>query len=224
MFRRQPKFPLSPLLGAIQQGSVVEVQRILDHNPEQITKRGPNADYPLHEACKLGHEDIVKALIARGAAINAQNKQGYTALHFATERGYANIVSLLLDNQAAVDIVNTNRQTALHKVTRVSVALILLQHGASINAMNIAGETVLHECCMRGNEELIPLLLEYGSDLNRENIDSFTPLFTAVAYGNEKTAQVLLNAGANVTNHKGLTPMKFSRTSSLKTILTKVRR
>ena len=222
MFRRQPKFSLSPLLGAIQQGSLIEVRRILDQNPEQITKRSPNNDSPLHEACKLGYEDIVDILVSRGAAINAQNKQGYTALHFATERGHATIVTILLNNQAAVDIVNINRQTALHKVTSISIALKLLKNGASVNAANIAGETVLHECCMRGNEELVPLLLEYGADLDRENIDSFTPLFTAVAYGNEKTAQLLLSAGAKIMNRKGNTPIKFSRSSFFKAILIKV--
>eukprot|EP01041_Mallomonas_annulata_P012723 gene12723-26802_t len=37
---------------------------------------------PLHEACRLGHEGIIRSLLNAGADINAANKKGSTPLHF----------------------------------------------------------------------------------------------------------------------------------------------
>ena len=51
---------------------------------------------PLHQACWLGHEDIVPQLLHAGADAYATDKKGWTALHLAAYGGRANITELLL--------------------------------------------------------------------------------------------------------------------------------
>ncbi|WP_264686558.1 MULTISPECIES: ankyrin repeat domain-containing protein [unclassified Wolbachia] len=60
---------------------------------------------PLHLAAEGGNESVVRALIACGADVNAQNNDGHTPLHFATKSGYENIVIALIEHGAYVRCV-----------------------------------------------------------------------------------------------------------------------
>ena len=44
----------------------------------------------------LGHLDVVQALLAKGADVNAKNGAGGTALGAATEKGHTDIIAALL--------------------------------------------------------------------------------------------------------------------------------
>jgi hypothetical protein len=48
-------------------------------------------------AADRGHEEIVKALIARGADVKAADKEGHTAMWLATRRGRTNIEKILTE-------------------------------------------------------------------------------------------------------------------------------
>ncbi|RHY79282.1 hypothetical protein DYB26_003264, partial [Aphanomyces astaci] len=54
-------------------------------------------DEPLILACKLGHDDILQLLLARGANVNYATEMGATALHMASQKGFVGIVARLLD-------------------------------------------------------------------------------------------------------------------------------
>lgn len=49
-----------------------------------------------------GHVEIVRALIARGADVNAEDFAGWTALHAAARNGHKEIVSVLLERGARI--------------------------------------------------------------------------------------------------------------------------
>lgn len=55
---------------------------------------GPTA---LMLAVSHGRVEMVRALLARGAVVNARDDEGSTALMCASERGHAAMVALLLD-------------------------------------------------------------------------------------------------------------------------------
>jgi len=52
-------------------------------------------------AADRGHEEIVKALIARGADVKAADKEGHTAMWLATRRGRTNIEKILTEAGAS---------------------------------------------------------------------------------------------------------------------------
>lgn len=65
----------------------------------------------------------------------------------------------------------------------------LLEHGATIDAVNKAGITALHEACKMASEELVDLLLSYGADVNKTTGAGESCLF------------LFLNHPPNVQNH-----------------------
>ena len=54
--------------------------------------------YPLHEAAKGGHVNVVKMLIAAGIKPSAQDIQLKTALHYAAKEGHVTVARLLAGN------------------------------------------------------------------------------------------------------------------------------
>jgi CubicO group peptidase (beta-lactamase class C family) len=60
------------------------------------TRTSRNGRYALNWAAINDHPDIVRALIAHGAAIDAPNRSGFTALHHAAEAGSAAAAQALL--------------------------------------------------------------------------------------------------------------------------------
>ena len=111
----------------------------------------------LLEAAGQGYIEVVRALIARGAALNGRGLirrgvgAGNTALHAAAGRG------------------------------QMEVARFLLEQGAEVNAMNGLGETPLHCAVAQRHIELMAYLLERGADINacQAGSDMGTPLWRA---------------------------------------------
>ena len=86
---------------------------------------------------------------------------------------------------------------------------LLIESGASVNARDYMGDTVLHKACRYGNSELVKLLIESGSDVNARGRDQNTPLHLAARIGGVASARMLLRAGAavNAENNIGETPL-----------------
>ncbi|WPG97269.1 Hypothetical protein R9X50_00004300 [Acrodontium crateriforme] len=55
---------------------------------------------PLYAAARLGHADIVRALLEYGADINARTENGVPAVYIAAEMGHKDVVELLLTSGA----------------------------------------------------------------------------------------------------------------------------
>ena len=53
---------------------------------------------------------------------------------------------------------------------------LLLMRGARINEVNDAGNTALHEACMRESQDLVALLVKFGADMNVSNREGKTAL------------------------------------------------
>jgi ankyrin repeat protein len=77
-------------------------------------------DTALMHAALLGHTDIVKLLLNRGADVNLVGRYGNTPLTLAARDGHAEILQLLLDRGANVHHVNKMGDTALSSVKRIN--------------------------------------------------------------------------------------------------------
>lgn len=121
----------------------------------------PGYSKALFEASYHGEEQIVRALLERGADVAALNPRGMTALmlalHYDTDGVYRD------------------------------VALLLLEHGADVNQRSTLGLTALHFACRREADPsevgdkiaLVELLLERGADASARSQTGATPLFFA---------------------------------------------
>ena len=155
----------------------------------------------LINAAAQGHLDVVQALVAAGADVNAKDNSGRSALFHALEARYDDVADLLL-SQPKLDLNahGKNGTTALISYVwreRPDVVKSLLDRGADVNSQDDDGDTALHGAAENGNMEIIQLLLAKGAQLNARNKVGGTPLMWAAVYGNDDAVKELLKAGAD---------------------------
>jgi hypothetical protein len=99
---------------AVQKDQVERLKELLDEHPDLLHARPyPSGSTPLHAAAFYGRDAAVNELLARKAAVNAQNVSGLTPLHDCVHRGTVESAALLLDHQGDPSIRNNAGQTPL---------------------------------------------------------------------------------------------------------------
>jgi CubicO group peptidase (beta-lactamase class C family) len=92
-----------------------------------------NGRYALNWAAAKNHPEIIKLLLKSGAAIDARNLTGFTALHHAAESGSAAAAKALLEGGADTSIRNAHGETpsdvARHQGHADVVQLIAMASG-----------------------------------------------------------------------------------------------
>jgi len=115
-----------------------------------VEPRNKADESPLMLASLGGHLETVRALIARGGAVN---KPGWAPLHYAATRGHLEVMRLLLEQNAYIDAASPNGTTPLmmaaHYGTPTAVKL-LLEAGADPMLKNEQDLTAI-DFAQRGN-------------------------------------------------------------------------
>ncbi len=75
--------------------------------------------------------------------------------------------------------------------------LALIKEGADVNTRNLQGNTALHACCVRGEND-IAKLLELGADVNIQSKTLFTPIMSASANSSHESVKALINAKSDI--------------------------
>ena len=101
----------------------------------------------LHRAVISNQPQIVELLIKYGFNINAKCNHGCTPLHYAVSIGTEIILKILLENGADIDAKTLHLElTPLMGAimdNRLSIAKVLIEHGASLKKRNIDGMSPL---------------------------------------------------------------------------------
>ncbi|XP_037121043.1 KN motif and ankyrin repeat domain-containing protein 1-like, partial [Syngnathus acus] len=122
---------LAALAAADQPEDMNVVERLFDSGDvnAKATQAGQTA---LMLAVSHGRMEMVRALLARGAAVNAQDDEGSTALMCASEHGHAAMVKLLLDQPECDDaLTDSDDSTALSIALEAGhndIAVLLYAH------------------------------------------------------------------------------------------------
>lgn len=130
---------------------------------------GGSKNFPaLEEAVRTGDEVKCLELLKQGGrrAVHQEDACGCTALHVAAHCGSASMARLLLDN------------------------------GAKVDACEAWDETPLHVAARTGSVEVSELLLDRGANVDAANAHSFTPLLLAGHAKQEAVCELLLSRGA----------------------------
>ena len=109
-----------------------------------------------------GHTERVKALLRKGADVNARDGEGRTALMFA-------VVNLHYEAMEA-----------------------LLEHGADVNARAHDGGTALSLAAMCGDARIVRALLDRGAEVEAEgDRPDTTAMGLALKYGHDEVVRLL---------------------------------
>ncbi len=151
----------------------------------------------LEKAYELRHAEIFAILLQNGA--NQKTSDGMPLIHKACEEEQEDIVRCFTAAR-----LGTSSQyfglTPLHVATRSgnkTIARLLLEAGADVNAEDSVGRSPLFEACEQGEEELITLLLTFKASINQGDYFGTTPLQIACKKGQLKAAILLLENGAD---------------------------
>ncbi|NMO19937.1 hypothetical protein HPC49_48265 [Pyxidicoccus fallax] len=149
----------------------------------------------VHFACGAGQLAALEVLLEKGAAWDAVDERGLTALHeVAARSGSVEVARRLLELGCAVDAVDCLGQTPLMLALtykRNALASLLVSHGASPHARGPLEFTPLHLAALRGLEDLVSGLLAAGADPQARNDLEHTPLDVARAEGHTSVAALL---------------------------------
>jgi ankyrin repeat protein len=121
----------------------------------------------LIKAARKGDRARVGALLQQGAPVDAQDKDGKTALWEAARHDQGEIVGMLVE------------------------------HGAQVDRANKDGDTPLLQAIDKSNGRVVAQLLAARADPNRPNRDGNSPLLLAAARDGSTMPEALLAAGAD---------------------------
>lgn len=171
---------------------------------------------PLYVACKLGHMNIVKALIEHRADINAVSVDlRHSPLHVAVSKGKSEVVKYLLSQGALPNRQDCSGSTSLFLAAQygyTDIAKILICHKCDVNIPNDKGLTPLAAATLNGYNKMVELLIQNKADLDQSDSDGNTALFHAVKTGQRTMCNILTKAGAiiNVANFAGEYPISIA--------------
>jgi ankyrin repeat protein len=155
----------------------------------------------LFAAARLGCEHEARALLDRGAAVDARDREGATALARAAQAGKMALIRLLLDRGARVNARTVDGSTALlyaAEADRVAAVALLLDRGADATIPGRAGLRPLAAAAYNGSEESAELLLKHGADPNALDDDGEGAMIYAAGRAHAPIVALLIAAGVDV--------------------------
>lgn len=161
-----------------------------------------NAD--LLDAAQDGDSQRLESALSQGAAVDASDEHGITALMYASASGHPEVAQRLLDAHARVDVrMGRNRITALRIAVAAGspeIARRLLAAGADRNETDANGSRLLFAAAGNGKIELLDLFLSPTEDVNyKRKLGGYTALDAALESRHWAAAEYLLGHGATLT-------------------------
>jgi ankyrin repeat protein len=151
----------------------------------------------------LGHNEVVKMLLDKGADVNAQGGDYGNALQAASARGYEQVVETLLDKGADVNKqggLYSNALNAAAVESHIATLELLLKNSADVSRHDSQRKSVLHHATNSADcrLSLVELLLSKGAPANTIDIENMTPLHYSVKFGHKCIVRLLLDNGVSV--------------------------
>jgi ankyrin repeat protein len=163
---------------------------------------GQESRSPVADAAQAGDRETVRALLKKGADVNAAQGDGTTALHWAAMKGAAEMVQMLAT--AGANLRATTRLGSYAplylaaKGGHSAAVAALLASGADVNQASATGATPLMIAAASGDTRTVTMLVEGGAPVNaRDTAKGETPLMYAAGYNRADVVKLLLQRGAD---------------------------
>ena len=120
-------------------GNYEEVDKLLQNEAVDINATDKGGCTPLHYACEVGNEEIVKHLIQKGADCCKISNERRTPLHIACLHGHHEVIKSLCSadegkKREMLDAIDFNGYTPLHvacEQEHTEIVEVLIQNGAN---------------------------------------------------------------------------------------------
>ncbi|XP_054617851.1 kinase D-interacting substrate of 220 kDa B isoform X3 [Dunckerocampus dactyliophorus] len=189
------------LFSYVEEENLTALRAHLDRFKE-VDGRSDNGQTPLMLAAEQGSLDIVQELIRRGANVNLDDVDCWSALISAAKEGHVEVVKELLENSAYIEHRDMGGWTALMWAAykgRMEVTKVLLEQGANPNTTGQQYSVYpIIWASGRGHAHIVKLLLEGGAKVNCSDKYGTTPLIWASRKGHFDCVMHLLENGADV--------------------------
>ena len=159
-----PSFTL--LHHAVLSGKTGAIHYLLDNGLDINARHQGTGMTPLILAVDFGNTEGARALVMRGADLNATDENGQRPILLALKKGRRELVELFLAKGADAGLVDPR-----------------------------TGKTLLHEAALRGYSGIVEALLARGVSKDAKDQKGRTALSYALKYGNRAAAEVLRKNG-----------------------------
>ena len=169
--------------------------------------------------------ELLHLLAPTENAINAKDKDGWTALMLAAWNGRLIGLDALLDLGANPNLSTSDGQTALllalnpnpksrtSGIEQPTLVSHLINHGADVNQPSVDGNTPLIQAVFSGLDGIVLAILQHGCQINEQNLDGYSALMYAAAQGRGDYVKLLTKYGADKTlkSKVGLTAASIAK-------------
>ena len=153
-------------------------------------------------ASENGHLEVVQALLAKGADVNAKANDGETALMLVASQTAASMWCRRCSTRGPRSMPRrTMAATALMWPAangHLEVVQALLAKGADVNAKENDGRTALMMASQNGHLEVVQALLAKGAEVNAKDEQWLDRADDGLQNGHLEVVQALLAKGAEV--------------------------
>ena len=196
---------IESFIKAIYKGDTKLILDSLSSNRSFINIRIDEYMSPLKLAAQLGHLELVKLLVKKGAEVFSNPMASYPAVMDAAWAKKQHIVDYFLKEIPNKAIGTNGLGVAINLAARQGWTTIVAKHiekdPLAVHQRGWIGDTPMHWPCHNGYTDIINLLLDNGADIEADEINWMggKPLHWASEHA-PRTTKILLERGADVNS------------------------
>jgi ankyrin repeat protein len=139
--------------------------------PPPFEELEPHRFAALHYAVYMFRTNVVVWLLAKGAEVNAEDRDGVTPLHQAANFSNITLVKILLEHSANIHALTDKHRTPLHWAAvggDLNTIKLLLEHGADPSVQDSVGRTPAMDAARNEHWEIAAYLEKSAAESVRQ--------------------------------------------------------
>ncbi|KAL9093255.1 MAG: hypothetical protein Q9165_003996 [Trypethelium subeluteriae] len=189
---------------AAREGHLDILQLLFDEKRSSSGNQNVAPDKHITDLCEVAVDETLKL----------EPNHRKSPLEWAAERGHTRIVPILLQNDLGHDWRDCSAALLIAaQEGQEAIVSLLLDHGASVSALDSNGWTAMHVASKYGNGHILRKLLQHTMSKvlidQPAGYDGTTPLHLAVGSGHVEIIDILLehDANPNLKSNAGMTAL-----------------